>query len=93
METGDSSTPEPLFCPGVLVFRDAWIPQRVSAGQASLWDRPPWDTPLLQGVIIPPTPYLHLEEGGKPLPQISLGVTAQVPVETVSAATGSGGGK
>lgn len=93
METGDSSTPEPLFCPGVLVFRDAWIPQRVSAGQASLWDRPPWGTPLLQGVIIQPTPYLHLEEGGKPLPQISLGVTAQVPVETVSAATGSGGGK
>lgn len=93
METGDSSNPGPLFCSGVLVFRDVWIPQRVSAGQASLWDCPPWGAPLLQGVIIWPTPYLHLEEGGEPLPQIGLGVTAQVPVETVSAARGGDGSK
>lgn len=54
---------------------------------------PSGTVPLLQGGIILPTLYLHLEEGGKPLPQISLGVTAQVPVETVSAARGGGGGK
>lgn len=27
-------------------------------------------------------PYLNVEEGGKPLPQVGLGVTAQVPVGT-----------
>lgn len=43
--------------------------------------------------IIRPTPYLHLEEGGEPLAQVGLGVTAQVPVGAVSAARGGGAGK
>lgn len=39
-----------------------------------------------------PAPYLHVEEGGEPLPQIGLGVAAQVPAGgTASAAGGDGG--
>lgn len=38
---------------------------------------------LEDGVHCPvPAPYLHVEEGGKPLPEIGLGVTAQVPAGT-----------